>query len=124
MAHSHTARRAQSAMCSLTNPVLLHSYVYRIQLHTASTSTTRNGTKRHGITCAIAYTAQAHLDDDDAITIVPGSFATPAYDTASARTLHPPKGAVIVFEQRSTHRGRCATLSVLRTAGTRNLQRT
>ena len=53
---------------------------------------------------------QDHTEDDDAITIVPGSFASPSMDTQSSQTLHPPKGAVVVFEQRSTHCGRTNVL--------------
>ena len=62
---------------------------------------------------------EGHADDDDAITIVPGSFASPSMDTQSAITLHPPKGSVIIFEQRSTHRGR---MSVLRGASMRGFR--
>ena len=59
----------------------------------------------HKIVKALIY-LQDHEEDDDAITIVPGSFATPSYDTRGARTLRPSKGSVIIMEQRSTHRGR------------------
>ena len=52
--------------------------------------------------------------DDDAITIVPGSHRRREYDTAGATTLHPPKGSVVLMEQRATHRGRGILSGLLR----------
>ena len=49
---------------------------------------------------------QDHSSDDDAISIVPGSYLTPKYNTDGARALRVRKGSVVIFEQRSTHRGR------------------
>jgi hypothetical protein len=59
----------------------------------------------HLIVKALIY-LQDHTHDDDAMTIVPGSFRDPVIRTELARTIHPRKGSVVIFEQRSTHRGR------------------
>jgi len=59
----------------------------------------------HLIVKAMLY-LQDHGNDDDAMTIVPRSYRSPDYDTTSARTLRLKKGSLVVFEQRSTHRGR------------------
>ena len=48
---------------------------------------------------------QGHEHDDHSLLLVPGSHSSPSYDTSVTRRLHPPKGSIVIFEQRSTHRG-------------------
>ena len=48
---------------------------------------------------------QDHTHDDSALLIVPRSYTDPRLDGTGARRLHPRKGSVVIFEQRSTHRG-------------------
>lgn len=45
---------------------------------------------------------------------MPGSHRRREYDTAGATTLHPPKGSVVLMEQRATHRGRGILSGLLR----------
>ena len=59
----------------------------------------------HFIVKTLLY-LQDHTSDDDALILVPGSHRTPSMQTGGHTTLHPKKGSVVVFEQRSTHRGR------------------
>jgi len=68
----------------------------------------------HSIVKVLIY-LQDHSDDDDAITIVPGSHRSPELSKAGAKTLRLAKGSVIIFEQRATHRGR-SPLDALRGA--------
>jgi hypothetical protein len=53
----------------------------------------------------VALYLQDHADDPNALIIVPRSFNTPSMATDVSRRLHPRKGQVLIFEQRSTHRG-------------------
>lgn len=68
------------------------------------------GNETHMIVKAAIY-LQDHTGDDDAMLFVPGSHnssADPALASSQAGVvrMHPAKGDVLIFEQRSTHRGR------------------
>ena len=52
-----------------------------------------------------AFYLQSHEADDAGLTVVPGSHLAPTIATAGACQLHPRKGAVVLFDQRITHRG-------------------
>jgi hypothetical protein len=66
----------------------------------------------HRIVKALIY-LQDHTDNDEAMSIVPGSYRTPTLRSAGARPIHPPKGSVVIFEQRSTHRGQSVLQGLL-----------
>ena len=53
----------------------------------------------------VAIYLQDHTNDDTSLLIVPRSYLNPVIDKTGARRLHPRKGSVVIFEQRSTHRG-------------------
>jgi hypothetical protein len=68
-----------------------------------------DGHDRHFIVKAAIY-LQDHADDDRALRLIPGSQRSPASPQrtladGAARILRPPKGSVVIFEQRATHRG-------------------
>ena len=52
-----------------------------------------------------AFYLQSHKSDDAGLTVVPGSHLAPQIATAGACQLHPRKGAMVLFDQRITHRG-------------------
>jgi hypothetical protein len=64
----------------------------------------------HMIVKAAIY-LQDHTSDEDAMLFVPGSHSSPADPTLATSQeglvrMHPSTGDVLIFEQRSTHRGR------------------
>jgi len=58
----------------------------------------------HFIVKALIY-LQDHAHDDHGLALVPGSHRTADMDTAGMARARPPKGSVVIFEQRLTHRG-------------------
>lgn len=64
--------------------------------------------QRYGL-CVVVVYLQSHLDNDDALALVPRSHLTPTLTSASAlgervKILRPGKGAVVVFDWRLEHR--------------------